>query len=113
MVSSVSMSLAVIAFSFLHLYWISFALLLIVGAVQTVSTALSITMLQLNAPRNMIGLVMSINTLIIMGIRPLAAFPVGALADVIGTSAALAAGAAIAAAISIYLFTTNSRLRSA
>jgi predicted MFS family arabinose efflux permease len=100
-------------FSLLHLYWVSFTLLVVIGASQTVASALSITLLQLKAPKNMIGIVMSINTLIVMGIRPLGAFPFGALADVIGTSAALAAGALTAAAISIYLFATNSRLRSA
>ena len=113
MVSSLLMSFSVIIFSLLHLYWVSFTLLVVIGASQTVASAVSITLLQLNAPRNMIGLVMSINTLIVMGIRPLGAFPFGALADVIGTSAALAAGALIAAAISIYLFATSSRLRSA
>ncbi|MGB9212352.1 MAG: MFS transporter [Halobacteriota archaeon] len=112
-VSSLLMSSSVIIFSLLHLYWVSFALLVVIGVSQTVSSALSITLLQLNAPRNMIGFVMSINTLIVMGIRPLGAFPFGALADVIGTSSALAAGALVAAAISIYLFASNSRLRSA
>ena len=87
--------------------------MVVIGASQTVASALSITLLQLNSPKTMIGLVMSINTLIVMGIRPLGAFPFGALADVIGTSAALAAGALIAAAISVYLFATNSGLRSA
>jgi hypothetical protein len=107
------MSFSVIIFSLLHLYWVSFALLVVIGASQTVSSAVSITLPQLNAPKNMIGFVMSVNTLIVMGIRPLGAFPFGALADVIGTSAALAAGALIAAAISICLFASNSRLRSA
>jgi len=113
MASSLMMSISVVIFSLLHLYWVSFTLLVVIGASQTVASALSITLLQLKSPKNMIGLVMSINTLIVMGIRPLGAFPFGALADVIGTSAALAAGALIAAAISIYLFATNSRLRSA
>jgi len=113
MTSSLLMSFSLIIFSFLHLYWVSFTLLVVISASQTVASALSITLLQLNAPRNMIGFVMSINTLIVMGIRPLGAFPFGALADVIGTSAALAAGALIAATISIYLFATNSKLRSA
>jgi len=113
MVSSISMSLSVIAFSFLHLYWLSFGLLVVVGAAQAVSSALSITLLQLNAPRNMIGLVMSINTLVIMGIRPLGGFPFGVLSALIGVSAAIATGAAIACAISVYLFVANKRLRSA
>ncbi len=113
MASSLLMSFSVVIFSLLHLYWVSFTLLVVIGASQTVASALSITLLQLNSPKTMIGLVMSINTLIVMGIRPLGAFPFGALADVIGTSAALAAGALIAAAISVYLFATNSGLRSA
>ena len=70
MISSISMSLSVIAFSFLHLYWLSFSLLLVAGAAQAVTSAVSITLMQLNTPRNMMGLVMSINTLVIMGIRP-------------------------------------------
>ena len=107
------MSFSVVIFSLLYLYWVSFTLLVVICASQTVASALSTTLLQLNPPKTMIGLVMSINTLIVMGIRPLGAFPFGALADVIGTSAALAAGALIATAISVYLFATNSGLRSA
>jgi MFS family permease len=113
MISSISMSLSVIAFSFLHLYWLSFSLLLVAGAAQAVTSAVSITLMQLNTPRNMMGLVMSINTFIIMGIRPLGAFPIGALSAVIGVSAAIASGAAIAFMISVYLFVTNKPLRSA
>ncbi|MDD1725494.1 MAG: MFS transporter [Euryarchaeota archaeon] len=113
MITSILMSLSVIAFSFLHLYWLSFGLLLVVGAAQAVASAVSITLLQLNTPRNMIGLVMSINTLVIMGIRPLGAFPIGALSAVIGVSAAIASGAAVACVISAYLFLSSKRLRSA
>ena len=113
MVSSISMSLSVIAFSFLNLYWISFSLLLVAGAAQAVTSAVSITLMQLNTPRNMMGLVMSINTFVIMGIRPLGAFPIGALSAVIGVSAAIASGAAIAFAISVYLFVAYKSLRSA
>lgn len=113
MVSSISMSLSVIAFSFLNLYWLSFSLLLVAGAAQAVMSAVSITLMQLNTPRNMMGLVMSINTFVIMGIRPLGAFPIGALSAVIGVSAAIASGAAIAFAISVYLFVANKSLRSA
>ena len=113
MISSVSMSLSVIAFSFLHLFWLSFSLLLVVGAAQAIASAVSITLMQLNTPRNMIGLVMSINTLVIMGIRPLGAFPIGVLSAFIGVSAAIASGAAIAFVISAYLFVSNKQLRLA
>ena len=112
-VTSLLMSLSVILFSQLHFYAVSFALLIIVAASQSIASALSITLLQLNAPRHLIGLVMSINTLIVLGIRPLGAFPFGALADFIGVSGALAVGAVLSAAISVVLFATNSRLRNA
>jgi len=104
------MSLSVIAFSLLHMYWLSFSLLLVAGAAQAVTSAVSITLMQLNTPRNMMGLVMSINTFVIMGIRPLGAFPIGALRAVIGVSAAIASGAVIAFAISAYLFVAKKRL---
>ena len=107
------MSLSVIAFSLLYMYWLSFSLLLVAGAAQAVTSAVSITLMQLNTPRNMMGLVMSINTFVIMGIRPLGAFPIGALSAVIGVSVAIASGAVIAFAISAYLFVANKRLRSA
>ncbi len=113
MASSLGLSGAVIAFSLVHLYWVSFALLVVVGVMQTVASALSITLLQLNSPRTMIGLVMSINTLIIMGIRPLGGFPFGALTAVVGVSVALAVGAVISAAVSAYLFLNNGTLRTA
>ncbi|MGZ4921876.1 MAG: MFS transporter [Halobacteriota archaeon] len=111
--SSLLLSFAVIAFALVHLYWFSFVLLLVIGAMQTVSSAVSITLLQLNSPRRMIGLVMSINTLIIMGIRPLGGFPFGALAAVVGVSASMAAGAIISAVLSAYLFLSNGKLRTA
>ena len=104
------MSLSVIAFSLLYMYWLSFSLLLVAGAAQAVTSAVSITLMQLNTPRNMMGLVMSINTFVIMGIRPLGAFPIGALSAVIGVSAAIASGAVIAFAISAYLFVAKKRL---
>ena len=51
--------------------------------------------------------------LIVMGIRPLGAFPFGALADSIGVSGALAAGVVLSVGISVGLFATNGRLRAA
>ncbi len=111
--SSFGLSFAVIAFSFVHLYWVSFVLLLVVGIMQTVVSAVSVSLLQLNSPRTMIGLVMSINTLIIMGIRPLGGFPFGALTAVAGVSTSMAIGAALSVVLSVYLFLSNGKLRTA
>jgi L-cystine uptake protein TcyP (sodium:dicarboxylate symporter family) len=49
--------------------WLSFSLLLVAGAAQAVTSSVSITLMQLNTPRDMMGLLMSINTFVIMGIR--------------------------------------------
>ena len=48
MVLSISMSLSEIASSLLHVYWLSLSLLLVAGAAQAVTSAVSITLMQLN-----------------------------------------------------------------
>jgi len=60
----------------------------------------------------MFGLVMSLNTLIMMGIRPIGGFPFGALANVLGVAASIALGAVTSGMISIYLFSSNKGLRN-
>ena len=113
MVSSLLFSLSVIAVTFSRLFWLSVILLLVVGGTQVISSALTMTLLQLNAPRHMLGLVMSLNVLIWMGFRPLGVFPFGALANVVGVATSIALGAVIAGAISVYLFSSNKKLRDA
>ena len=113
MVSSLLFSLSIIVVTFSRLFWLSLILLLLVGGTQVISSALTMTLLQLNAPRNMLGLVMSLNILIWMGLRPMGVFPFGALANVIGVATSIALGAVIAGAISVYVFSSNKKLRDA
>lgn len=112
MASSILFSLSVIVFSFSRVLWLSFILLLVVAGTQAISGALTVTSLQLKTPRHMLGLVMSLNTLIIMGIRPMGAFPFGALANVIGVAASIAVGAIISGMVSTYIFSSNKGLRN-
>ena len=60
------------------------AALLIFGVGQTLAGTTTITLLQTRVPEQMRGRVMSLNTLIIMGLRPLGDFPAGALVAGIG-----------------------------
>ena len=113
MVSSLLFSLSIIVVTFSRLFWLSLILLLLVGGTQVISSALTITLLQLNAPRHMLGLVMSLNILVWMGLRPMGVFPFGALANVIGVATSIALGAVIAGAISVYVFSSNKKLRDA
>ncbi|HEY4900612.1 MAG TPA: MFS transporter [Terriglobales bacterium] len=65
-------------------FWISMTALLVFGIGQTLAGTTTITLLQTRVPEQMRGRVMSLNTLLIMGIRPLGDFPAGALIAGIG-----------------------------
>jgi len=65
-------------------FWISMTALLVVGIGQTLAGTTTITLLQTRVPEQMRGRVMSLNTLLMMGIRPLGDFPAGALIAGIG-----------------------------
>lgn len=65
-------------------FWISMTALLVFGIGQTLAGTTTITLLQTRVPEHMRGRVMSLNTLLIMGIRPLGDFPAGALIAGIG-----------------------------
>jgi MFS family permease len=65
-------------------FWLSITALLAFGIGQTLAGTTTITLLQTRAPEPMRGRVMSLNTLLIMGIRPLGDFPAGALIAGIG-----------------------------
>jgi MFS family permease len=65
-------------------FWISMTALFVFGFGQTLAGTTTITLLQTRVPEQMRGRVMSLNTLLIMGIRPLGDFPAGALIGGIG-----------------------------
>jgi MFS family permease len=65
-------------------FWISMIALLVFGIGQTLAGTTTTTLLQTRAPEQMRGRLMSLNTLLIMGIRPLGDFPSGALIAGIG-----------------------------
>jgi MFS family permease len=76
--------LALAGFALSGRFWISMTALLVFGIGQTLAATTTITLLQTRVPEQMRGRVMSLNTLLIMGIRPLGDFPAGALIAGIG-----------------------------
>ena len=58
---------------------VTFAALLVLGAAQSIVGATTATLLQTRVPSEQRGRVMSINTLLLMGVRPLGDFPIGGL----------------------------------
>ncbi|MGC2108651.1 MAG: MFS transporter [Candidatus Korobacteraceae bacterium] len=75
---------ALTSFALSGRFWISMTALLVFGIGQTLAGTTTITLLQIRVPQQMRGRVMSLNTLLIMGVRPLGDFPAGALIAGIG-----------------------------
>jgi predicted MFS family arabinose efflux permease len=76
-------------------FWISMTALLVFGIGQTLAGTTTITLLQTRVSQQIRGRVMSLNTLLIMGIRPLGDFPAGALIAGIGAPATVLLSASL------------------
>lgn len=83
---------------------ISVPALFLLGAAQNVAGATTITLLQMRVPPEMRGRAMSLNTLLIMCVRPLGDFPAGAAIGWLGFRPTVLLGASIVGAVSVALF---------
>ena len=102
---------ALTAFALSGQFWISMIALLIFGIGQTLAGTTTITLLQTRVPEHMRGRVMSLNTLLIMGIRPLGDFPAGALIAGIGAPGTVLLSASLVGIYGVVL-AMRSALRS-
>src|SRR5947209_1062711 len=103
---------ALIIFAFSRVLWLSLLALLLFGIAQNGVGATVITLAQLRVPPQMRGRVMSLNTLLIMGVRPLGDFPAsGMIALVVGPLTVLVC-AAIVGAYSFYLLVGKPVIRA-
>jgi MFS family permease len=92
---------------------VSVAALLLVGIGQTFSATTTITLLQTRVPDEMRGRIMSLNTLLLMGVRPLGDFPAGALISAIGAPATVLLSAGLVGAYAAVTSLARPSLRSA
>jgi hypothetical protein len=83
---------------------VSVPALFVLGAAQNVAGATTVTLLQMRVPPEMRGRAMSLNTLLIMCIRPLGDFPAGAAIGWLGFRPAVLLGAMLVGAVSLALF---------
>ncbi len=84
LISFLIWAIALIAFGVSRNFWLSMFMLIILGVGQNGVGSSTITLLQTRVPPYMRGRVMSLNTLCIMGIRPLGDFPASALIALAG-----------------------------
>ncbi|MEO7021677.1 MAG: MFS transporter [Ktedonobacteraceae bacterium] len=94
---------ALFLFALSSLFWLSLLALLFFGIAQNGVGATTITLLQTRVPPQMRGRVMSLNTLFIMGVRPLGDFPAGGLITLLGGPATVLLCTGIVAGYTLYL----------
>jgi MFS family permease len=103
---------ALMIFAFSRLFWLSLLALLLFGIAQNGVGATTITLLQTRVPPQMRGRVMSLNTLLIMGIRPLGDFPASALIALMGGPLTVLLCASLVGLYSLYLIVGRPVIRA-
>lgn len=98
-------------FAFSTVFWLSLLTLLIFGIAQNGVGATTITLMQTRVPPQMRGRVMSLNTLMIMGIRPLGDFPAGAAIGLIGGPLTVCISSLIIGGYTLFLLLTRPTVR--
>jgi len=99
-------TVALAAFGWSGSLRVSLPALFVLGAAQNVAGATTITLLQMRVPLEMRGRAMSLNTLLIMCVRPLGDFPAGATMSWLGFRPTVLLGAMLVGAVSLTLFGT-------
>jgi MFS family permease len=97
-VSAMCFGLSLIAFSFSRLLWLSALLLVPAGFFMMVEMAASNTLIQSMIPNRLRGRVMSVYSMMFMGMAPVGALIAGALAAPLGAPATVAIGGVICTA---------------
>lgn len=103
---------ALALFALSQSFWLSLVALLLFGIAQNGVGATTITLLQTRVPPQMRGRVMSLNTLFIMGVRPLGDFPAGALIGLVGGPLTVLLCAAVVGLYTSYLLLGRPALRA-
>jgi MFS family permease len=97
-ISAVSFGISLIAFSFSRSLWVSALLLVPAGFFMMVEMAASNTLIQSMIPNRLRGRVMSVYSMMFMGMAPVGALIAGALAAPLGAPATIALGGAVCVA---------------
>jgi MFS family permease len=103
--SAVLWSCALAALAASRSFTPALASLVALGAFQTGVSATTITLLQTRVPPQMRGRVMSLNTLLVMGVRPLGDFVAAGAIAAIGAPRTAAGAAALVAAVALAVAT--------
>jgi predicted MFS family arabinose efflux permease len=110
-VGSIGLCLAEIVFALSRIYVLSCALLIVVGISQTIFTTTANTRVLSLTPNRLQGRVMSVYSLMFLGMTPFGSFLSGVVAQRWGASAPLIWGASITLVITLVIFALRRRQR--
>jgi MFS family permease len=103
---------SLLIFALSRTFWLSLLALLMFGIAQNGVGATTITLLQTRVPAQMRGRVMSLNTLLIMGVRPLGDFPASGLIALVGGPLTVLLCASVVGIYTLYLLVARPVIRS-
>jgi predicted MFS family arabinose efflux permease len=106
-------SAALATFAASTLTALSVVALFILGAAQNAAGSTAVTLMQTRVAPNMRGRIMSLNTLLVMGVRPLGDFPAGALIAAVGAPLTAGLSAVLTGVYGIFLALQRPGLRKA
>jgi MFS family permease len=90
--SALSFGVVLVAFAYSRTYWLSTVLLVFVGFSVMIENGSSNTLIQSMVPDHLRGRVMSMYSMMFMGMAPLGSLMAGAIADKLGAPLAVAGG---------------------
>ena len=102
---------ALVAFAFSRAVWLSMLTLVVIGFTMMIEMGASNTLIQSMAPDRLRGRVMSVYSMMFMGMAPLGALLAGAAAEHVGAPWTVAAGAAICLAASVVFAFSETSVR--
>ncbi len=110
--AALGFGVALIAFSISRRFWLSVLLLLPVGFALLLQMSSSNTLIQSMVPDRLRGRVMSVYSMMFMGMAPLGALVAGALAERLGAPAAIALGGGVCIAGALAFRSALPRIRA-
>lgn len=103
--------IVIVAFAMSRVHWLSYGLLLITGATLVMSTSLVASLVQLTAPNELRGRVMSIYLVAFRGGMPLGSLVSGKVADLTSAPAALAIDGVLLTLVAVYFLVRSHGVR--
>ena len=111
-VAGLGLAAGLLAIPFAGSFLVTLALMLVVGWGMVTYSATSNTVIQTIVPDLLRGRIMSLYTLVMIGLMPVGSLILGAIADSVGTAPALGIGGAVWGAIAALSFAGSARLRT-